>query len=97
MAAKRNAKGQFEKGTSGNPNGRPGIPSVLKEYARTSPERLKKIAQDENTPLKLKVDIEKWMFEIVYGKAPQQVDMNAEVKGNAVTVKFEGELKEWAK
>lgn len=87
--AERNEKGQFVKGTSGNPLGRPGIPSELREYAKTSPDRLIAIATHENTPLKLKVEIEKWMFEIVYGKAPQQINMDGKMEMKPVV--FEGE------
>lgn len=96
--AERNEKGQFVKGTSGNPLGRPGIPTKLKEYAKKAPDKLIEIVEQENTPPRLKADILRWMAEMVYGKAPQAVDMNAEVKGKNVTVvKFEGEISEWAK
>lgn len=96
--AKRNEKGQFVKGESGNPLGRPSIPQELKDYARTAPDKLIEIVEKGDTPPRLKADILRWMVEMSYGKAPQAVDMNAEVKNNgSVTVKFEGEIAEWAK
>lgn len=87
--AERNEKGQFVKGTSGNPLGRPGIPTKLKEYAKKAPDKLIEIVEQENTPPRLKADILRWMAEMVYGKAPQQINMDGKMEMKPVV--FEGE------
>jgi len=98
MPANRTKSGQFAKGHSGNPKGRPALPPEMKEYAKQSPARLRAIADDEDTPVKVKADIEKWFAEMYYGKSAQQVTLDGEVNNTGTTVvKFEGELGEWAK
>lgn len=87
--AERNEKGQFVKGTSGNPLGRPGIPTKLKEYAKKAPDKLIAIVEQEDTPPRLKADILRWMAEMVYGKAPQQINMDGKMEMKPVV--FEGE------
>lgn len=87
--AERNEKGQFVKGTSGNPLGRPGIPTKLKEYAKKAPDKLIEIVEQEDTPPRLKADILRWMAEMVYGKAPQQINMDGKMEMKPVV--FEGE------
>ena len=70
----------------------------LKEYAKQAPDRLRAIADDENTPVKVKADIERWFAEMYYGKSAQQVTLDGEVNNTGTTVvKFEGELAKWAK
>ena len=98
MPANRTKSGQFAKGCSGNPKGRPPLPPEMKNYAKQSPARLRAIADDENTPVKVKADIEKWFAEMYYGKSSQQVTLDGEVNNIGTTViKFEGELEKWAK
>ena len=75
----RNGKGQFVKGQSGNPKGRPALPPELKEYAKQAPDRLRAIADKEDTPIKVKADIEKWFAEMYYGKSAQQVTVDGEM------------------
>lgn len=87
--AKRNEKGQFVKGESGNPLGRPSIPQELKDYARTAPDKLIEIVEQADTPPRLKADILRWMVEMSYGKAPQQINMDGKVEMKPVV--FEGE------
>lgn len=94
----RDAKGRFVKGNSANPGGRPKKPPELEKYAKAAPEKLRAIADDPATPVKIKADIEKFFFEAVYGKAPQAIDMDARMENTGTTVvKFEGELAKWAK
>lgn len=95
--ANRDEAGRFVKGQSGNPNGRPKKPPELEKYAKDAPAKLRAIADDPNTPLKLKADIEKFFFEAVYGKAAQAVDIDGRLDGGTTVVKFEGEIAEWAK
>ncbi len=98
MPANRDKQGRFIKGQSGNPSGRPSLHPDIAKYAKKAPKRLKEIADDPNTPVRLKAEIEKWFAEMYYGKSAQQVTLDGEVKntGTAV-VKFEGDLSEWAK
>jgi hypothetical protein len=98
MPANRTKSGQFAKGHSGNPKGRPALPPELKEYAKQAPDRLREIADREDTPVKVKADIEKWFAEMYYGKSSQQVTLDGEVNSTGtMKVEFEGELGEWAK
>lgn len=98
MPANRTKSGQFAKGHSGNPKGRPALPPELKEYAKQAPDRLREIADREDTPVKVKADIEKWFAEMYYGKSSQQVTLDGEVNSTGtMKVEFEGELSEWAK
>ena len=97
MAAKRNSKGQFVKGESGNPRGRAKLPPEFKHYAAQAPERLREIADDPDTPVKVKVSIEKWFAEMWYGKAPQALDLDGKVDtGGTQVVEFKGVLEEWS-
>lgn len=75
----RDKAGRFVKGQSGNPNGRPKKPPELEKYAKDAPAKLRAIADNPDTPVKIRADIEKFFYEAVYGKAPQALDLNAEV------------------
>lgn len=77
--ANRDKAGRFVKGQSGNPNGRPKKPPELEKYAKDAPAKLRAIADDPQTPVKIRADIEKFFFEAVYGKAAQAMDLNADV------------------
>lgn len=86
--ANRDKAGRFVKGVSGNPSGRPKKPPELEKYAKGAPAKLRAIADDPDTPVKIRADIEKFFFEAVYGKAPQALDLNADV--NLQPVVFTG-------
>lgn len=96
--ANRDEAGRFIKGQSGNPTGRPKKPWVIEEYAREAPEKLRAIAEDPNTPKKIQTDIWKFFYEAHYGKAKQAVDVDGKLENTGITsIRFEGELAEWAK
>lgn len=98
MPENRDNAGRFKKGHSGNPSGRPKKPVELEMYAKDAPAKLRAIADDPNTPIKIKADIEKFFYEAVYGKAPQSMSLEGELNNTGTTtIKFEGALEEWAK
>lgn len=95
--ANRDKAGRFVKGQSGNPNGRPKKPPELEKYAKDAPAKLRAIADDPATPVKIKADIEKFFYEAVYGKAPQAIDLEGSLENKGSTVvEFKGVLDEWS-
>lgn len=98
--ANRDKAGRFVKGVSGNPSGRRkwNKPAKLQEYADQAPEKLRAIADDPSTPVKVRAEIERWFYEVIYGKPSQAIDMDARMETEAVTtVRFEGKLEEWSR
>ena len=94
----RDAKGRFVAGNNANPRGRAKLPPEFQNYAKQAPARLREICDDPDTPVKIRADIERWFAEMWYGKAPQAVDLEGEVKNTGTTtVRFEGVLDEWSK
>src|SRR5262245_43973123 len=68
----------FKPGQSGNPTGRPlGHRRLLKEkYGDDGAkliERLEALSTDSKTPRKLKAEIDMWLFEQMFGRAPAMV------------------------
>lgn len=90
----RDNKGRFIKGSNGNPGGRPKKPVELEKYAKEAPARLKAIADDPATPVKVKADIERFFIEQVYGKAPQALDIGGEMSVKPVVFEGESEIAE---
>lgn len=96
--AGRDKAGRFVKGQSGNPRGRAPLPPEFKDYAKEAPKRLREICDDPATPVKIRADIERWFAEMWYGKSPQALDIDGEVKNTGATViEFKGDIAEWAK
>lgn len=93
----RDSKGRFVAGNKANPRGRAPLPPDFRRYAEKAPEELWAIANAEDTPVKVRADILKWMSEMWYGKAPQALDLDGKVdSGGAVKVEFTGILEEWS-
>ena len=94
----RDSKGRFVKGNKANPRGRAKLPENFQKYAKQAPDKLRAIADDPNTPVKIRADIERWFAEMWYGKAPQALDLEGSLNNQSSTViKFEGKLEEWSK
>ena len=67
--------------------------SELRRYGAESAQRLREIADDPETPLKLRAEIERFFFDAVYGrKAADGEGGNAQ----STVIKFEGELEKWS-
>lgn len=77
VKAGRNSKGQFKKGVSGNPGGRPKKPEKLEEYGIEAFERVAKMAKNSENE-KIRFDANKWLCEMAFGKPTQ----SAEIEGN---------------
>jgi predicted phage-related endonuclease len=73
-------KGQFQKGKSGNPGGRPKEVGEVKELARQHTEAaistLAKIMKDGKAPPNARVSAAEALLSRGYGRAPQTVDVN---------------------
>jgi len=96
--AKRDSKGRFVKGQSGNPRGRAPLPPDFKDYAEKAPAELWAIANAEGTPVKVRADILRWMSEMWFGKAPQALNLDGKLDtGEVKTIRFEGVLDAWSK
>lgn len=86
------------KGHSKNPRGRVPLSAEFRAYAAQAPERLRAIADDPETPVKVKADIERWFAEMWFGKSPQALGLEGEVKSTGTrVVRFEGVLDEWSR
>lgn len=57
---------------------------------------LRAFADDEETPVKIRVDIERWFAEMLFGKKKADADSKADKGENVQTVRFEGVLEEWS-
>lgn len=70
------------------------LQAKVQDYGPLALTRLKQIADDPDTPLKLSADIEKWFAELSLGKAKAAL---SDQKDAVITLRLEGELAQWAK
>ena len=99
MANKAQTGQKTARSRKGNPRGRALLPPEFKHYAEEAADRLRAIADDPETPVKIKTDIDKWFAEMWFGKSPQALGLEGEVKTEAAgvqVIRFEGELEEWS-
>ena len=92
----RNNKGQFNKGVSGNPGGRPKKPAELEKHGVKAFKRIVEIAEDcEND--KLRFEANKWLCEMAYGKPTQATEIEGSLDTGPTIIELKGDLKEWSK
>jgi hypothetical protein len=76
---KRDAKGRFVKGQSGNPSGRPAMPAEIMNMARASaPDAIKMAIQfvnDEDADPRVRLKAAEILLDRGYGKPTQAVDL----------------------
>lgn len=90
--------GGTAKGHSKNPRGRVPLSPAFRAYAAQAPERLRAIADDPETPVKIKVEIERWFAEMWFGKSPQAQGLDDEARPSGTkVVRFEGVLDDWSR
>ena len=90
---KKAATGKRGRGNARNQNT---LSPEFRQYAQLATERLREICDDEETPVKLRADLEKWFVEMWFGKSPQTLESKVENVGTQV-IRFEGELEEWSR
>lgn len=89
---------QENTGQRKNPRGRVPLSAEFRSCAEQAPERLRAIADDPETPVKVRADIERWFAEMWFGKSPQALGLEGELKATGTKViRFEGVLDEWSK
>ncbi|MCQ2436001.1 MAG: hypothetical protein MJ101_03750 [Clostridia bacterium] len=67
---------------------------LLYDYGPTAIGNLISLAESDQTPLKEKIDLYKYLFEQIYGKSP--LTSKGESQCGAVVLNFEGKLDEWS-
>ena len=83
----RNGKGQFEKGVSGNPGGRPKKPEGLEKHGLKAFKRIAEIAENSDNE-KIRFEANKWLCEMAFGKPTQSTAIEGNV--NVAPVIFTG-------
>lgn len=76
---KRDAKGRFVKGQSGNPSGRPAMPAEIMDMARASaPDAITmaiRFVNDEDADPRVRLKAAEILLDRGYGKPTQAVDL----------------------
>ena len=90
----------FEKGQSGNPNGRPKTPEEFKQLARENSlaalQKVIAIMHNDEAKLNDQLKAAEMVMDRAWGKPIQGMEVSGP-EGNALTIKLEGALSEWSK
>ena len=73
------------------------VESALHKFGAESIERLAQIADDEETPQKLRADIWKWFAEMEFGKPTSKSSGEKDLAEEGTEVTLEGELELWSR
>ncbi len=73
------------------------VESALHKFGAESIERLVEIAEDEETPQKLRADIWKWFAEMEFGKPTSKSGNDKEGSGDEGGITLEGDLELWSR
>jgi hypothetical protein len=92
----RNNKGQFNKGVSGNPGGRPKKPADLEKYGIEAFKRVADMAKNSENE-KIRFDANKWLCEMAFGKPTQATEIEGSLETGPTIIEFTGALDEWSK
>ena len=96
-AVQRDAKSHPGKGSGKKGRGHAPLSPEFGTYAQQALGRLRAIADDPETPVKMRVEIERWFAEMWFGKSPQASGQEGKAESAEVkTVRFEGVLDEWS-
>ena len=91
----RNDKGQFTKGTSGNPGGRPKKPADLGKQGDAAFKRIAEIAKSSGNE-KIRFEANKWLCEMAFGKPTQATEIEGSLDTGPTVIQLRGELKDYA-
>ena len=91
----RNDKGQFQKGVSGNPGGRPKKPADLEKHGVAAFKRIADIAKDSANE-KIRFEANKWLCEMAFGKPTQSTEIEGSLDTGPTVIELRGELKDYA-
>ena len=83
----RDSQGRFIK------SGESRMPDELQRYGQEAAQRLRAIADDPDTPVKLRAEIERFFLETVYGKGGRVPEGDG---AQTAVIRFEGELEKWS-
>lgn len=93
----RDKRGRFTKGKSGNPHGRPKIPTdvrtMLKEATVPATKLLIETIGNKDVQMSIRIDAAKEILNRVYGKPTQPLDADVDT---TIRIMLEGELKDYA-